>query len=62
MLMAASSFQVCICCAVLCCAAERALAALNFSPVNGKPLRLMWSHRDPLLRKSGLGNIFIKVA
>lgn len=41
-------------------AAERALEALNYTPVNGKPIRIMWSHRDPAFRKSGVGNIFIK--
>jgi hypothetical protein len=29
--------------------------------VNGKPIRIMWSHRDPQFRKSGVGNIYIKV-
>lgn len=42
-------------------AAERALEALNFTPLNGKPMRIMYSHRDPTSRKSGVGNIFIKV-
>ena len=42
------------------CAAERALEQLNYTPLNGKPLRIMWSHRDPAFRKSGVGNIFIK--
>ena len=41
-------------------AAERALEALNYTPLKGKPLRLMWTHRDPATRKSGVGNIFIK--
>lgn len=42
-------------------AAARALDMLNFSPVNGRPIRIMYSHRDPSIRKSGAGNIFIKV-
>lgn len=41
-------------------AAERALDALNYTEVNGKPIRIMWSHRDPQIRKSSVGNIFIK--
>ena len=41
-------------------AAERAIDTLNFNELNGKPIRIMWSHRDPSFRKSGLGNIFIK--
>ena len=40
--------------------AARAIDVLNFQVVNGKPIRIMYSQRDPALRKSGVGNIFIK--
>lgn len=40
--------------------AERALDSMNFDELKGNPMRIMWSQRDPSLRKSGLGNIFIK--
>jgi polyadenylate-binding protein len=40
--------------------ADRALADLNFTVLNGKPIRIMYSHRDPSARRSGTGNIFIK--
>ncbi|KAF2309789.1 hypothetical protein GH714_005105 [Hevea brasiliensis] len=40
--------------------AARALDVLNFTPLNNKPIRIMCSHRDPSVRKSGTGNIFIK--
>jgi polyadenylate-binding protein len=40
--------------------AERALDTMNFDLLKGHPIRIMWSQRDPSLRKSGVGNIFIK--
>jgi len=40
--------------------AERALDTMNFINIRGKPCRIMWSQRDPSLRKSGLGNVFVK--
>uniref|UniRef100_A0A2K6ESY4 Polyadenylate-binding protein n=1 Tax=Propithecus coquereli TaxID=379532 RepID=A0A2K6ESY4_PROCO len=40
--------------------AERALDTMNFDVIKGKPVRIMWSQRDPSLHKSGVGNIFIK--
>ncbi|GER55475.1 polyadenylate-binding protein [Striga asiatica] len=40
--------------------AANARHILNFTNVNGKPIRIMFSHRDPSLRKSGYANLFIK--
>ncbi|CED82282.1 polyadenylate-binding protein [Phaffia rhodozyma] len=39
---------------------ERALDSLNYSLIKGRACRIMWSQRDPVLRKTGQGNIFIK--
>lgn len=40
--------------------AERALDTMNFDAIKGRPIRIMWSQRDPSIRKSGVGNVFIK--
>jgi len=40
--------------------ADLALANLNGFMLNGRACRIMWSRRDPSIRKSGVGNIFIK--
>ncbi|XP_041448992.1 polyadenylate-binding protein [Drosophila obscura] len=40
--------------------AERALDTMNFDLIRNKPIRIMWSQRDPSLRRSGVGNVFIK--
>lgn len=43
--------------------AERALETMNFyacPQTRDKPMRLMWKNRDPTIRKSGAGNVFIK--
>lgn len=40
--------------------AERVLDTMNYTLIKGRMCRLMWSQRDPSLRKSGEGNVFIK--
>ncbi|KAG7942890.1 hypothetical protein I3843_15G010400 [Carya illinoinensis] len=40
--------------------AALAMGLLNYTPINGKPIRIMYSHRDPSIRKSGYANVFIK--
>ena len=33
---------------------------MNYTPLNGKPIRIMFSHRDPTIRKTGFANVFVK--
>jgi polyadenylate-binding protein len=40
---------------------ERALEQLNYSLIKNRACRIMWSQRDPALRKTGQGNIVIKI-
>jgi len=40
--------------------AKTALQRFAFTFLRGQPMRLMWQERDPCLRNSGVGNIFVK--
>ncbi|KAK8608412.1 hypothetical protein V6N13_023836 [Hibiscus sabdariffa] len=40
--------------------ASTAFGRLNHTDLKGKPVRIMWSHRDPFPRKVGLANLFVK--
>ncbi|XP_072979702.1 polyadenylate-binding protein 7-like [Typha angustifolia] len=40
--------------------AEKALKEMNHVCLKGKPMRIMWSRRDPISRKTGVGNLFVK--
>ncbi|KAK4590840.1 hypothetical protein RGQ29_021148 [Quercus rubra] len=40
--------------------ASMALARLNHTYLKGFPMRIMWCQRDPLSRKTGYGNLFVK--
>jgi len=40
--------------------AERSIDLFNYKEIKGKPCRIMWCQRDPALRRSNAGNVFIK--
>ncbi|XP_068303087.1 polyadenylate-binding protein 6-like [Pyrus communis] len=40
--------------------ASKAMACLNHTELKGKTMRIMWSQRDSVPRKTGLGNVFVK--
>ena len=40
--------------------AKKALNTLNFTQLGNSNIRIMWQQRDPSLRYSGVGNIFVK--
>lgn len=42
-------------------AAEKALQKLNYTSLNGKMIRITYSSRDSSARRSGVGNLFVKV-
>lgn len=48
---------VCVCVMT----AEKAMKALNYTSLNGKMIRVTYSTRDSAARKSGVGNLFVKV-
>lgn len=40
--------------------AERAMDTLNHTVIKGTPCRIMWSQRDPTLRRANHGNLYVK--
>ncbi|KAI4386984.1 hypothetical protein MLD38_004853 [Melastoma candidum] len=40
--------------------ASKALACLNHASLKDKPMRIMWSQRNPATRKAGTANLFVK--
>lgn len=47
---------------ILLLLAIQAIETKNHASLNGKPIRVTWSRRDPDARRSGLGNVFVKVS
>ncbi|CAA3028876.1 polyadenylate-binding 6-like [Olea europaea subsp. europaea] len=41
-------------------AADTALTNLRYTELRGKSMRIMWRQRDPIQRKTGTGNLFVK--
>lgn len=41
--------------------AEKAMNKLNYTSLNGKMIRITYSSRDSSARRSGVGNLFVKV-
>ncbi|KAK9066102.1 hypothetical protein SSX86_015504 [Deinandra increscens subsp. villosa] len=40
--------------------ADVALSSLNHTELKGKPMRIMWCQRDPVMRRTGIANLFVK--
>lgn len=40
--------------------AEAAMENRNYTDLNGKTIRIMWAVRDPLMRRSNVGNVVVK--
>jgi polyadenylate-binding protein len=40
--------------------AEKAIDTLSYSSIKGRSCRIMWSQRDPSMRKSNVANIYVK--
>nr|XP_027200431.1 polyadenylate-binding protein 1-like 2 [Dermatophagoides pteronyssinus] len=40
--------------------AEKAMELLNFTEINGRPCRIMWSQRDPSLRRNNALNLVVR--